>query len=378
MLVLPRGRLPTSGCLYRIWSARSPSRSSQRVALARTSLPLRTWPQRTPANAAVLFATSELTPLAFVSIAVGVSCVKQRRCKVVEFSQQIENQTIGVTRWGRFQQTMATTYAIHIKPRSTAGFVQTSDPLGDGLHIPVTGFVDVGATSESDIEGALELIYQNILTASNGVLWRPTTDGGSKAISAPQKGKTNDTQLSWFLNLCCLQGTLGQIAAQIFNSGSGPLSAFQSSLFPRLQKTPYGIDTDNLGAWQMELRPETGTFTRLEVEARKLAIRLELDTWYIALMKLTPPATLPESIWPSDPDLDAGTGLVYSPFLSLLPPSIYPPGGEQCDQENRRQIGPFPPGPCAPPNSGCCNGCYFPIRNYPSCCFSRTNYPLAR
>ena len=339
------------------------------------SCPLR-WPPLIPANAAMVSATLELTLPAFASIADGESCVKPRPSRLVVSLPRIENLRIGVTRWDRVLQTMAQPlWAIQVRPLTNLTFVDDADIIGGGLHIPITGFV--GSVDEGPAIVGLDGIFRNLLGASNGSsLWTPTTDGGNKAISVPQRGKETGTLNTWFLNLCCLQGTLGQIAQQIYSNSI--LIPFQSNLFPKLQKTPYSVSTDNLGAWQMELRPADGAFTLLEALEYRAAIIAELDTWYLALIRQDPGVSTPQVVWPIPGQLALGTGLVYSPFLSLLPPSIYPPGGEQCDRQNRRPRRPFPPGSCAPPGSDCCNGGYFPIRNYPGCCFTRTNFPLAR
>ena len=265
-------------------------------------------------------------------------------------------------------------YAIQVKPYSAFAFPELADVAGGGLNIPVTGFVD--GINEIETSTALIQIFQNLKAASDGTLWKPTTDGGIKALSVPQQGKDTTTLDSYFISLCCLQSTLGHIAQQIFAIDA--LAPFQSNLFPRLQKTQYTNSTDNLGAWQMELKPDSGAFTYINALEIKLGIVAELDVWYLALVKQDPPGTIPVRVWPTDQNLVDTLGYVFSPFSSLLPPPLYPPSGAQCDRQNQRPLRPFPPSSCAPPNSGCESSCYFPIRKYPGCCFTRINYPLLR
>lgn len=287
---------------------------------------------------------------------------------------------------------MVLQYAVQLRPTqflkdAVAGtptpWILNLDRPANGLNVPVTDWATAAdllaaGVSTSDIETALEAITEQLENASDGTVWKVTSDGGAKAVSMPQQGVEPATLNSWFLNLCCLQGTLGQIAAQFFSYPA--LAVYRSKLFPKLQRKPYAPTTDNLGAWQIQLdTAPAAPLTRQEAVAARSRIIREIDSWTLVLIEQdTPNAPSVPVLWPQPAALAQGTGLVFRPQLDLLPPSIYPPMGEKCDEENRRPVRPFPPGACAPPFGGGANGCYFPVRNYPSCCFSRINFPLGR
>lgn len=269
----------------------------------------------------------------------------------------------------------------YLKGNAEFDWVGAADLPADGLNIPATGWTN-SIGDVNDVSGALESLIEDISVGST-TMWKVTTDGGIRAVSFPQQGQepadgdVPETANSWFLNLCCLQGTLGQIATQIYLFPD--LSPFRKILFPRMQREAYTASSDNLGAWQIELNPGEAlpSYTRQEALALRLRIINQLDSWTLVLMRRDNPTATPERVWPTDVELDNSVGQIVRPQLSSLPLSIYPPSGEKCNNERRRPVGAFPPGACAPPEGGR-SDCYFPIRNYPSCCFSRTNFPLLR
>lgn len=265
-----------------------------------------------------------------------------------------------------------TLYALQIKPRLQEEWVLEAP--GGGLHIALTDFVQVVDSDIDAIKAALDSITSVMRSTSVDATlkWKVTTDGGTKAVSQPQKGIEDGTTDSWFISLCCLQKTLGQILAQLFTYDA--LKPFLPFLFPGMEKGLYSGSKDNLGAWHMEL-PIGLTFSA--AQAYRLRIIDELSAWYLTLVSTDDPTVDPTVAWPDPFPPDTDDGLISIPNLSMLPLSIYPPSGEQCSKEHKRPIGAFPPGACAPPGEGC-NSCYFPIRNFPNCCFKRNNYPLAR
>lgn len=280
---------------------------------------------------------------------------------------------------------MALEYAIHVRPTdylktpadTALNWIQLADPSNDGLCIEVTGYVPAADVNVPNACSAIETIAAVIEHSSqSNPRWKVTSEGGSKAVSMPQRGIEPGTTNIWFLNLCCLQSTLGQIAAQIFSHPH--LEPFRTKMFPYLE-FPYVSGKDNLGAWQIALNPSPSPpLTQTQALALRSRIIEEIESWTVCLMvrnvaAVPPPPTLQ---CPAAADLPA-KGLLHVANIRTLPLSLYPPAGEKCDQENSRPIGPFPPGSCVPPLAG--NGsCYFPVKNYPDCCFRRANYPLLR
>ena len=183
-------------------------------------------------------------------------------------------------------------YAIQVRPTEylkdpgSYGWIAAADGPATGLNIPVTNFVELDAAEAGDACTAVKAIT-NVIKASAGMggvaggLWKVTSDGGSKAVSMPQRGVETGTTNAWFLNICCLQGTLGQIAAQILYHPA--LMKFQDQLFPRLQKDAYSSDEDNLGAWQIALEPTppSSSITRTAALTLRLRIIQELTLIHI-------------------------------------------------------------------------------------------------
>ena len=274
-------------------------------------------------------------------------------------------------------------YAIQVRPTeylkdpASYNWILAADTPAEGLCIEVTDFIELAdpAAACSAVVEIAEVIRAS--SSGSNSLWKVTSDGGSKAVSMPQRGVETETVNSWFLNLCCLQGTLGQVAAQIFYHPD--LMDFRNNLFPNLQTGAYAVDKDNLGAWQITLDPSPDVaLTRTQALALRSRIIQEIESWTLVLISKQDPNAPGIPVYcPMPADLNAGTAQLYVADLKTLPPSLYPPSGQKCEEENARPLGPFPPGSCAPPYSGG-DSCYFPVRGYPNCCFRRMNYPLLR
>ena len=280
---------------------------------------------------------------------------------------------------GKGRRTM--TYSLEVRPLSLlpgGGYQLASldtpwvvelDPDADGIYIPVTGMTNLGLVPDvAAISDAIDDINVTFLQSTQTpTYWKLTTDGGSKAVSHPQRSIEDASINSWFLNLCCLQGTLGQIATQV--NLLPALTEFRSNLFPRLQVPPLTAFSNNLGAWNIELR---ANLTRTQAEMMRARIKLELPYWGLVLMQRANPLLPPVQVGTADI-----VPLIKPNLLTLLP-SIYPPSGEKCLEEDKRPVGPFPPDFCGGHWPGDCHGCYYPVKRYPACCFSRTNFPLKR
>lgn len=220
-------------------------------------------------------------------------------------------------------------FALRVRPesllRNEADWMLKLDPDSKGIYVPLTGAVEV-SVAEDAVKQALRNITDQLRAAADtaSAPWTLHTDGGERAVSMPQQGVQKHTRDSWFLNLCCMQSTLGQLAAQLHLQAA--LEPFRAALFPRVQRRAYTASTDNLGAWQIELKP-ADPLTRTEALAWRSQILVEAESWALTLEKDN------EVLWPTVADLDKGVGVLYRPILELLPASLYPPMGEACDEE---------------------------------------------
>jgi hypothetical protein len=269
---------------------------------------------------------------------------------------------------------MATQWAIQLRPTALlkdsttypGSQILAYNPEEGGLYISITEFIeppDPGATG--DVLTSLENIARTLSSYSNGISWNVISDGGQKAISLPQQDVAVDG--AWYLNLCCLQSTLGVIASQIWYQPD--LAIFRNHLFPDLQIPPYSSGDNNLGAWHIKLKQDGSPLSRQDALIARTFVIREIDSWSICLAVKTPG----DLTFEGNPD----DNLIVRANPSLLPGAIYPPSGEWCQREQKRPTLPFPPGSCVPPG-GQGSGCYFPVKGYPACCFSRTQYPLLR
>jgi hypothetical protein len=231
-----------------------------------------------------------------------------------------------------------TQYALQLRPtqylkdaldgRPTPWILAANQPA-NGLNIPITGWIEAADLPEeaiADVARSLSGIASTIRAASASVQWNVSSDARARAVSLPQRGVQPTTLNSWFVSLLGRQGSLGQIAAQLYCYPS--LAPFRPALFPTYQKTPYGAFTDNLGAWSLELAKSAGSspYTRQEALAIRSRIVEEIDSWCLVLVRRSGPGDPPQVpvIWPDQSALEAGRGILYSPLPSLLPPSIYP------------------------------------------------------
>ena len=252
-----------------------------------------------------------------------------------------------------------TIYTIRLQPRSLveqlpeADWMYLLDADDNGVHIPITGNVpdsDPGFSSQGAIIAALTRFSVLMRSTTDAQTpWDLGTDAGLSAISEPQLGNPTDKGTPWYINLCCSQGTLGQIATFIYNTPD--LAAFAPSLFPRLSRTSsYDPSAENLGAWQVELNPWalSPPLTQAEANAARARVIEEAGPWTLCLLSAPAPGPPLSIVWPSAAQVtaDPTLGLLYKPDLTILPPSIYPrPPGSTCW-----------PMPCASKGSSCVGG----------------------
>jgi hypothetical protein len=236
-----------------------------------------------------------------------------------------------------------------LTPTPAYAWVELANPDAGGLYLPITGWFPASADQQQDIEQALSSIVAELKGTSGSTLpWTVVTDGGLKAVSLPQKAVEPATRNSWFINLCCLQITLGQLVALLYCYPA--LSVLRRYLFPDLQRTAYSSTTDNLGAWHMQLKTAStvaNAFTRAEALAFRSKIML-LPSWELVLVKRAGDNDVPTLL--------SACGELYRPFSQLYPAPVLPPSGQTCEAQRSA-------------------ACY---ESSPDDCFARNNYPLAR
>ena len=262
-----------------------------------------------------------------------------------------------------------TEYAIQVRPA-----IDISDPgsspflnpknldLPDGgVNIPITGFVDVAKLPAGGVP-ALKTHIEDICALfqmAAAPKWTATTDG---TVSSPQ-ASAQGFGTTFYLNLCCLQVTLGQLAGAIVFRVP---NTFDSVLWPLQQNV-----TDELGGAALTLTNSANPVTAAEASVARDFVVAQ-SKWVVSIVEKRAGAA-PTVIWPTNAaaDIDKATLTVpvQYPYNAIMPVQA-----AACDP-----FGPIIPRPLPP----CCSQpldstCRCPVRGFPNCCFKMQNFPLRR